>query len=105
MHNRHTATRLYVCTSITPTGHYIFYIRDDISYQLPGKGDTIIAKDDLGNITTYRKRLLFYNLCENYELFTEENKNVNLNRSVFAVLRPPFVVPQASLAHRICVYL
>ncbi|CAF1405962.1 unnamed protein product [Didymodactylos carnosus] len=82
-----------------------FYIQDDISYQLPGKGDTIVVKDDLGNITTSRKRILFYNLCENYELFKEENKNINLNRSTFAVLRPPFVVPKAYLAHRICVYL
>ncbi|CAF4436359.1 unnamed protein product, partial [Didymodactylos carnosus] len=45
-----------------------FYLKDDVSYQLP-----------------------------------EENKGIIISRSSFADLRPPFVVPKAALAHRICV--
>ncbi len=77
-----------------------FYLRDDISYQLTGKKDTVVVKDDDGSKVTYQKRILFNNLRENYELFKEENKNVTLNRSSFAELRPPFVVPKAASAHR-----
>ncbi|CAF1582205.1 unnamed protein product, partial [Didymodactylos carnosus] len=82
---------------------YNFYVRDDVSYQLPGKRDTIVVKDDVGQKTTYQKRVLINNLRENYELFKEENKNVDLSRSAFADLRPPFVVCKAALAHRVCV--
>ncbi len=79
-----------------------FYLRDDISYRLPGKKDTIVVKEDDGSKVTYQKRILFNNLRENYELFKEENKNVNLIRSSFAELRPSFVVPKVALAHRSC---
>ncbi|CAF1108331.1 unnamed protein product [Rotaria sp. Silwood1] len=82
-----------------------FYLRDDVSYQLPGKRDTVVVKEDDGSKVTYQKRILFNNLRENYELFKEENKNVLLNRTSFAELRPPFVVPKAALAHRNCLCL
>ena len=35
----------------------------------------------------------------------EENQNINLSRSSFADLRPPFVVPKAALTHRNCLCL
>ncbi|CAF4314660.1 unnamed protein product [Didymodactylos carnosus] len=83
-----------------------FYLRNDISYQSPGKRDTVIIKEDDGSKATYQKRILFNNLRETYELFKEENGNVYLGRSSFAELRPPFVVPKAALTHRncLCVY-
>ena len=84
---------------------YNFYIRDDISYQLPGKKDTIIVREKDGSKVIYQKRILFNNLRENFELFKEENKDVDLSRSSFAQLRPPFVVPKAALAHRNCLCL
>ncbi|CAF1545908.1 unnamed protein product, partial [Didymodactylos carnosus] len=80
-----------------------FYVRDDVSYQCPGKRDTVVVKEDDGTKTSYQKRILINNLRESYELFKEENKNVDLSRSAFADLRPPFVVPKAALTHRICV--
>ena len=63
---------------------YNFYIRDDISYQLPGKKDTVVVKEKDGSTVTYQKRILFSNLRENFELFKEENKDVDLSRSSFA---------------------
>ena len=84
---------------------YNFYIRDDISYQLPRKKDTIVVKEEDGSKVTYQKRILFNNLRENFELFKEENKDVDLSRSSFAQLRPPFVVPKAALARRNCLCL
>ncbi|CAF1214726.1 unnamed protein product [Didymodactylos carnosus] len=77
-----------------------FYIRDDVSYQCPGKRDTIVMKEDNGQKTTHHKTILLNNIRENYELFKEENKNVNVGPSAFANLRPPFVIPKAALAHR-----
>ena len=37
-----------------------------------------------GSKVTYQKRILFNNLRENFELFKEENKDVDLSRSSFA---------------------
>ena len=34
---------------------YSFYIREDISYPLSGKKDTIVIKQDDGNKITYKK--------------------------------------------------
>ena len=48
---------------------------------------------------------MFNNLRENFELFKEENKDVDLSRSSFAQLRPPFVIPKPALAHRNCLCL
>ncbi|CAF1985414.1 unnamed protein product [Rotaria magnacalcarata] len=83
-----------------------FYQRDDISYQLPGKRDTVVVKEDDGKKVTYQKRILINNLRETYELFKDENKSVDLSRSSFADLRPAFVVSKSALTHRncLCVY-
>ncbi|CAF3241381.1 unnamed protein product [Rotaria sp. Silwood2] len=78
---------------------------DDISYQLPGKKDTIVNTDDDGSRVTYQKRILFNNLRETYKLFKEENDNVYVSRSSFAELRPTFVIPKAALTHRNCLCL
>ena len=82
-----------------------FYLRDDISYQLSGKRDVVVVKDSNGSKVTYQKRILLNNLRETFELFKEENNNVNISRSSFAELRPAFVIPKAALAHRNCLCL
>ncbi|CAF3259812.1 unnamed protein product [Rotaria sp. Silwood2] len=100
----HKRTTLQLADKLKNDVHN-FYLRDDVSYQLPGKKDTVVVQEDDGSKVTYQKRILFNNLRENYELFKEENKNVLLSRTSFAELRPPFVVPKAALAHRNCLCL
>ncbi|CAF1218860.1 unnamed protein product [Rotaria sordida] len=100
----HKRTTLQLADKLKNDVHN-FYLRDDVSYQLPGKKDTVVVKEDDESKVTYQKRILFNNLRENYELFKEENKNVLLSRTSFAELRPPFVVPKAALAHRNCLCL
>ncbi|CAF0958568.1 unnamed protein product, partial [Didymodactylos carnosus] len=78
-----------------------FYLRDDVSYQLPDKRGTIVVKNDDNTKITYHKRILLNNLRESFELFIEENKGIIISRSSITDLRPPFVVPKAALAHRI----
>ncbi|CAF1613413.1 unnamed protein product, partial [Didymodactylos carnosus] len=48
-----------------------FYLRDNVSYQLPGKRDTIVVKNDDNTKITYQKRILLNNLRESFELFRE----------------------------------
>ena len=48
------------------------YCRDDISYQMPGKRDTIIVRQN-GIKSTHPKRVLFYNIREVHQLFLSEN--------------------------------
>ena len=50
----------------------LFYCRDDISYQMPGKRDTIAVKNSYSR-TTYQKRILLYTIREAYEIFLVEN--------------------------------
>ncbi|CAF4680326.1 unnamed protein product, partial [Rotaria magnacalcarata] len=73
-----------------------FYQRDDISYQLPGKRDTVVVKDDDGKQVTYQKGILITNLRKTYEFFKDENKSVDLSRSSLADLRPVFVVSKSA---------
>ena len=102
--SKHQRTSLQLTDTIK-TDVRNFYLRDDISYQLPGKRDTMVVKDDDGNKVTYQERILLNNLLETFELFKEEYNNVDIGRSSFAELRPAFVVPKATLAHRNCLCL
>ncbi|CAF4853346.1 unnamed protein product, partial [Rotaria sp. Silwood2] len=102
--SKHQRTTVQLADQLK-TDVYNFYLRDDISYQLPGKKDTIVIKEDDGSKVTYQKRILFNNLRETYELFKEENDNVYISRPSFAELRPPFVIPKAALTHRNCLCL
>lgn len=49
-----------------------FYCRDDISYQMPGKRDTIVVRQN-GTKSTHQKRILLYNIREVHQLFLSEN--------------------------------
>ncbi|CAF1536035.1 unnamed protein product, partial [Rotaria sp. Silwood1] len=102
--SKHQRTTIQLADKLKNDVHN-FYLRDDISYQLPGKRDTVVIKEDDRSKVTYQKRILFNNLRETYELFKEENDNVYLSRSSFAELRPPFVIPKAALTHRNCLYV
>ncbi|CAF1371571.1 unnamed protein product, partial [Didymodactylos carnosus] len=81
---------------------YKFYVRDDISYQLPGKRDTIVVRDEYGGKSTHQKRVLIASIRETHGLFMLENVGVDIGGTAFALLKPGFVVPKAALAHRNC---
>ena len=49
-----------------------FYCRDDISYQMPGKRDTIVVRQN-GMKSTHQKRVLLYNIREVHQLCLSEN--------------------------------
>lgn len=55
-----------------------FYCRDDISYQMPGKQDTIVVRQN-GMKSTHQKRVLLYNIREVYQLFLSENSGSSRN--------------------------
>ncbi|CAF1442411.1 unnamed protein product [Rotaria sordida] len=80
----------------------LFYGRDDISYQMPGKRDTIIVNDN-GNKTTYQKKILLYTIREAYELFLAENPGISVGRTAFAEIRPKHISVKSSMAHRVCI--
>ena len=54
-----------------------FYERDDISYQMPGKRDTVVVKQ-YSSKETYQKRILLYNLREVHQMFLQENPGMQL---------------------------
>jgi hypothetical protein len=49
-----------------------FYCRNDISYQMPGKRDTIVVRQN-GTKSTHQKRILLYNIREVHQLFLSEH--------------------------------
>ena len=81
-----------------------FYTRDDISYQLPGKRDSIVIRDEADQRTTVQKRILLFNIRETYQLFLAERtaSNDTLSLSSFADLRPKQVLVQSKMSHRSC---
>ncbi|CAF1275201.1 unnamed protein product [Rotaria sordida] len=82
-----------------------FYERDDISYQMPGKRDTIVVKEQDGTRKTYQKSILLFNVREAHQMFLQDNPGIDVSRSVFAQLRPPYVMVKSSMPHRVCVCL
>ena len=48
---------------------------------------------------------MFNNLRETCKLFEEENDKVYISQSLFAKLRPAFVIPKAASTQRICLCL
>ncbi|CAF0995156.1 unnamed protein product [Rotaria sp. Silwood1] len=83
----------------------LFYGRDDISYQMSGKRDTIVTNDN-GNKTTCQKRILLYTIREAYKFFLAENPGISVDRTVFAEIRPKHISVKSSIAHRVyvCIY-
>ncbi|CAF1310453.1 unnamed protein product [Adineta ricciae] len=79
-----------------------YYIRDDISYQSPGKRDTITVKENGAKLKLQRRYLLF-SLRELYELFIQENPQIKLSLSSFQDLRPSNVLYKSSIPHNVCV--
>ncbi|CAF1620576.1 unnamed protein product [Didymodactylos carnosus] len=81
-----------------------FFCRDDISYQAPGKRDSITIKID-GIKQKLQKRYLFFTLREAYQLYIDEGPYVIISRSSFKDLRPPNVLYKSSTPHNVCVCL
>ena len=99
-----------------------FYCRDDISYQMPGKRDSIVVRQN-GTKSTHQKRILLYNIREVHHLFLSENAGSGTNlldsiwsnsnrlllsvldiaRTSFPELRPEYVLIKALMSHRVCV--
>lgn len=81
-----------------------FYCRDDISYQAPGKRDSITVKDN-GKKLKVQKRYLLYTLNEVYRLFLNENTDDRISCSSFKELRPPNVLYKSLTPHNMCTCL
>ncbi|CAF2970124.1 unnamed protein product, partial [Rotaria sp. Silwood2] len=95
--------RVQNCISMSTQNEVInFYCRDDISYQAPGRKDSITIKID-GIKQTIQKRFLLFSLREVYQLFIDEYPQHKIGRSSFQELRPPNVFYRSSMPHNICV--
>ncbi|CAF3317809.1 unnamed protein product [Rotaria sp. Silwood2] len=97
-----------------------FYCRDDISYQMPGKRDTIVVWQN-GTKSTHQKRILLYNLREAHQLFLSEHTGnsfyvyarfisnnpfflgEDISSTSFSELRPKYVLIKSLMTHRVCV--
>ncbi|CAF1424572.1 unnamed protein product [Adineta steineri] len=80
---------------------YDYYFRDDISYQAPGKRDSITIKEN-GVKKKLQKRYLLYSLNEIYQMFAEENPQVQISCSSFKNLRPCNVLYKSATPHNLC---
>ncbi|CAF1513785.1 unnamed protein product [Adineta steineri] len=93
-------TRTLSSTTKNAIIHY--YEHDDISYQMAGKRDTVVVKEVGGGKKTYQKRVLLYSLREVHQMFLQDNPGLDVSRSMFAQLRPKYVVVKSMMAHRVC---
>lgn len=79
-----------------------FFLRDDVSWQCPGRKDTVSVQTENGK-TQYQKRLLLVNLSEAFSIFKKEFDDVPVGYSTFKVLRPKHVVPMSLRDQNVCV--
>ena len=80
-----------------------FYLRRDISRELPGAKDYRSVKVN-GERKRLRKHLLLSTLDEAYTKFKEENEDIKIGLTKFQELRPPqIVLAGASGTHNVCV--
>ena len=72
-----------------------FYLKDDISWQAPGRKDvvSVAQKDDRGKTcrVAMQARYMFMSLAEAYKIFCEVEPDVQLSLSKFCDLRPKHV--------------
>jgi len=79
-----------------------FYARDDISRMLPGKKDYKSVKLPEGKREHHQKRQLLYKISEAHQLFKEES-SLKIEKSKFAELRPPHILPLSSIDQEVCI--
>lgn len=80
-----------------------FYRSDEISRVMPGIKDKISVREGLERISK-SKRLLLWGLQDAYELFRNENSEIEISFSKFASLRPKECVLAGSAGtHNVCV--
>ena len=81
-----------------------FYMRDDISREMPGKKDFLSVVNDDGKREHLQKRLMLCNLWEAHQLFKRENPDKAVGLSKFSELRPPQCIFAGSTGtHSVCV--
>lgn len=79
-----------------------FFLRDDISRQLPGKKDVISVKRD-GVKVKVAKRLLMFNLKETHQAYLKEHEGLgSVGISTFCNLRPKEVSLVSSKSQTVC---
>lgn len=79
-----------------------YYERDAISYQAPGRKDSIIARVGQ-NKEKRQKKYLYMTLSEVYETFKTEYPEVKVGLSTFASLRPQHVLLSSQTPANVCV--
>ncbi|CAF1209928.1 unnamed protein product [Didymodactylos carnosus] len=67
----------------------------------PGRRGKVTVKED-GEKKIYQRRFLLFNLREAYGIFTNANPTIQISRSSFAHLRPPYISIRSSTPHSTC---
>ena len=81
-----------------------FYMRDDVSREMPGKKDFLSVVNDNGKREHMQKRLMLCNLREAHQLFKRENPDVVVGLSKFSELRPAqCILAGPTGTHTVCV--
>lgn len=80
-----------------------FYEREDLTYQTPGKSDTISVKVDMNKLSM-QKRYLTVTLHEAYALYCEESGDrKKVGKTTFFSLKPPNIMLVGDTPHNVCV--
>ena len=84
-----------------------FYLRDDISWQAPGRKDRVIIRERDANgkkIKIYMQcKYMLMSLAEAHQLYLEENPDYCVGRSKFCQLRPKNIKLFDKMPHSVCV--
>ena len=81
----------------------LFYCKDSISRQAPGRKDAIVIRNEDGTKEHYQKRHMLMTLREAHLLFRKESPQYEIGKSKFAELRPPYVLYMSQIPANVCV--
>ena len=82
----------------------LFYCKDSIFRQSPGRKDAIVIRNEDGTKEYYQKRHMLMTLSrEPHLLFREESPQYETGKSKFAELRPPYVLYMSQIPAKVCV--
>lgn len=79
----------------------VFYLKSDISYDAPGKNDTVIILSDTGRVKA-QKKYLMYSLRETYQFFIAQESVVHISFSTFYDHKPPNVLLRHKTPPSLC---
>ena len=80
----------------------LFYESEQISYQMPGRKDTIKIINSSNEKVSVQKKYMLMTVDKAYQIFKEQHPLINIGLSSFYKLKPPHILFISKIPHDFC---